>query len=90
MALFTQAFLRGARGVVADYAAIAQPWGFDVERIATPLIIFQEKDPNRMAARVGQPELVFESFYESHKLFERVITELSEIRAEYESPALLS
>ena len=32
MALFTQAFLHGAHGVVADYAAIAQPWGFDVER----------------------------------------------------------
>ena len=27
IALFTQAFLRGARGVVADYAALAQPWG---------------------------------------------------------------
>jgi pimeloyl-ACP methyl ester carboxylesterase len=40
MALFTQAFLRGAHGVVADYAAIAQPWGFEVERIDTPLTIF--------------------------------------------------
>ncbi len=37
MALFTQAFLRGAHGVVADYAAIAQPWGFDVGAITTPL-----------------------------------------------------
>jgi pimeloyl-ACP methyl ester carboxylesterase len=40
MALFTQAFLRGAHGVVADYAAIAQPWGFDVESITRPLALF--------------------------------------------------
>lgn len=40
MALFTQAFLSGARGVVADYAAIAQSWGFEVERIDTPLKVF--------------------------------------------------
>jgi pimeloyl-ACP methyl ester carboxylesterase len=40
MALFTQAFLHGASGVVADYAAIARPWGFDVERVETPLHLF--------------------------------------------------
>ncbi len=40
MALFTQAFLRGAYGVVADYAAIARPWGFDVEIIESPLHLF--------------------------------------------------
>ncbi len=40
MALFTQAFLRGAYGVVADYAAIARPWGFDVESIESPMAIF--------------------------------------------------
>jgi pimeloyl-ACP methyl ester carboxylesterase len=40
MALFTQAFTRGAHGVVADYAAIARPWGFDVEAITSPLALF--------------------------------------------------
>jgi pimeloyl-ACP methyl ester carboxylesterase len=40
MTLFTQAFLRGAYGVVADYAAIARPWGFDVESIESPLQLF--------------------------------------------------
>jgi pimeloyl-ACP methyl ester carboxylesterase len=40
MALFTQAFLRGARGVVADYAALAQPWGVEVGRIEVPVSIF--------------------------------------------------
>jgi pimeloyl-ACP methyl ester carboxylesterase len=40
MALFTQAFLHGAHGVVADYAALAQPWGIDVEGIGVPLAIF--------------------------------------------------
>jgi pimeloyl-ACP methyl ester carboxylesterase len=51
MALFTQAFLRGARGVVADYAAIAQPWGFDVERIATPLIVFHGDEDTMVPVR---------------------------------------
>jgi pimeloyl-ACP methyl ester carboxylesterase len=40
MALFTQAFLRGAAGVVADYAALSEPWGFKVELVETPLAIF--------------------------------------------------
>ena len=30
LALFTRAFERGSHGVVADYAALAKPWGFDV------------------------------------------------------------
>ena len=41
MALFTQAFTHGAAGVVDDYAALAQPWGFRVEDITVPLAIFQ-------------------------------------------------
>lgn len=46
LALFTQAFLRGARGVVDDYAAIAQPWGFDVTTIDLPMSIFHgDADP---------------------------------------------
>ena len=40
MALFTQAFTHGAHGVVADYAALAQPWGCAVEDIRVPLAIF--------------------------------------------------
>ena len=40
MALFTHAFLRGAHGVVADYAAIARPWGVAVERTEIPVAIF--------------------------------------------------
>jgi pimeloyl-ACP methyl ester carboxylesterase len=40
MALFTQAFLHGAHGVVADYAALAQPWGFAVDDIDVPMAIF--------------------------------------------------
>jgi pimeloyl-ACP methyl ester carboxylesterase len=54
MALFTQAFLRGARGVVADYAAIAQPWGFDVERIDTPLAIFHGDADTMVPLRHGE------------------------------------
>jgi pimeloyl-ACP methyl ester carboxylesterase len=41
IALFTQAFLRGARGVVDDYATLSQPWGFDVEQITLPLAVWQ-------------------------------------------------
>jgi pimeloyl-ACP methyl ester carboxylesterase len=33
LALFTRAFERGAHGVVADYAALARPWGFPVEAL---------------------------------------------------------
>jgi pimeloyl-ACP methyl ester carboxylesterase len=40
MALFTHAFLRGAGGVVADYAALAQPWGVAVEETTIPVAIF--------------------------------------------------
>jgi pimeloyl-ACP methyl ester carboxylesterase len=54
MALFTQAFLRGARGVVADYAAIAGPWGFAVEDIRTPLAIFHGDADTMVPLRHGQ------------------------------------
>ncbi len=39
--MFTDAFPRGARGVVDDYATIAEPWGFRVEDIAVPTTVFQ-------------------------------------------------
>ncbi|MGZ4736808.1 MAG: alpha/beta fold hydrolase [Acidimicrobiia bacterium] len=66
MALFTQAFLRGAYGVVADYAAIARPWGFDVESITTPMAIFHGdadtmvplRHSEELARRVRGSELI--------------------------------
>jgi len=33
LTLFTRAFEQGAHGVVADYAALARPWGFPVEEL---------------------------------------------------------
>jgi pimeloyl-ACP methyl ester carboxylesterase len=39
MALFTQAFLRGPAGVVADYAALAKPWDVDLAAIECPVLV---------------------------------------------------
>jgi pimeloyl-ACP methyl ester carboxylesterase len=36
--LFTRAFDHGARGIVADYAALAQPWGFDVTALQSSAV----------------------------------------------------
>jgi len=41
MALFTEAFTVGAGGVVADYAAIGQPWGVDPGAVRCPTTIWQ-------------------------------------------------
>ncbi len=41
MALFTQAFLNGSRGVVDDYRATSGPWGVDLGAITAPVGIFQ-------------------------------------------------
>ena len=65
MALFTHAFLRGARGVVADYAAIARPWGVAVERTEIPVAIFHGdadtmvplRHSEELAARVSTARL---------------------------------
>jgi pimeloyl-ACP methyl ester carboxylesterase len=54
MALFTQAFLRGAYGVVADYAAIARPWGFEVERASTPFSVFHGDADTMVPLRHGE------------------------------------
>ena len=54
MVLFTQAFLRGAHGVVADYAAIAQPWGIEVERIDVPMAIFHGDADTMVPVRHAQ------------------------------------
>jgi fermentation-respiration switch protein FrsA (DUF1100 family) len=66
MALFTQAFLRGARGVIDDYRAIGQPWGIDVTSVSVPVKVFQgDDDPmvpprhsQELASRVRGAELV--------------------------------
>jgi pimeloyl-ACP methyl ester carboxylesterase len=66
MALFTQAFLRSARGVVDDYRAIGQPWGVDLAAVTAPLKVFQgDADPmvparhsQELAQRVRGAELV--------------------------------
>jgi pimeloyl-ACP methyl ester carboxylesterase len=57
MALFTQAFLRGARGVVADYAALALPWGVAVENIEVPVAVFHG-DADTMVPLRHSEELV--------------------------------
>jgi pimeloyl-ACP methyl ester carboxylesterase len=58
MALFTQAFLEGARGVVDDYRAIAGPWGVDLDAIRVPVRIFQGTAdtmvPQRHSAELAQ------------------------------------
>jgi len=46
MALFTSAFLHGARGVIDDYRAVARPWGIDLAAIQAPVRIFHgDADP---------------------------------------------
>jgi pimeloyl-ACP methyl ester carboxylesterase len=54
MAVFTQAFLHGAHGVVADYAAIAQPWGVDLEAVDTPVAIFHGDADTMVPLRHGE------------------------------------
>jgi len=54
MALFTQAFLRGAHGVVADYAALAGPWGVAVEDIRVPTVIFHGDADSMVPLRHGE------------------------------------
>jgi len=66
IALFTKAFTHGAHGVVADYAALAQPWGLTVESIRVPTTIFHgDDDPmvplrhsEELAKRVPDAHLV--------------------------------
>ncbi len=41
MRLFTEAFVSGSRGVVADYAALAQPWGVDLGATRIPVSVWQ-------------------------------------------------
>jgi pimeloyl-ACP methyl ester carboxylesterase len=65
MALFTQAFLEGARGVVDDYRAIAGQWGVDLDAIKAPVRIFQgtadtmvpRRHSEELATRIAGAEL---------------------------------
>jgi pimeloyl-ACP methyl ester carboxylesterase len=65
MALFTQAFLEGARGVVDDYRAIAGQWGVDLDAIKAPVRIFQgtadtmvpRRHSEELAKRIAGAEL---------------------------------
>lgn len=51
MALFTQAFLNGSRGVVDDYRATSGPWGVDLGAITAPVGIFQGTADTMVPAR---------------------------------------
>src|SRR4030081_2020592 len=51
LAMFTQAFLHGARGVVDDYRAIGQPWGIDLAAISAPVKIFQGESDTMVPPR---------------------------------------
>jgi pimeloyl-ACP methyl ester carboxylesterase len=44
MALFTEAFTNGPRGVVDDYAAIARPWECDLSAVAMPVHVMHGSD----------------------------------------------
>lgn len=54
MALFLNAFLRGARGVVLDYQAIGRPWGVDLGAISGRVVVFQGDDDTMVPLRHGQ------------------------------------
>jgi pimeloyl-ACP methyl ester carboxylesterase len=54
MALFTQAFLRGAHGVVADYVALAQTWGVRVEDTKVPMAVFHGDADTMVPLRHGE------------------------------------
>jgi pimeloyl-ACP methyl ester carboxylesterase len=66
MATFTQAFLRGARGVVDDYRALSGPWGVDFDSIRVPVRIFHGtadtmvpvRHADELAARIAGAEVV--------------------------------
>ncbi|MEY2569409.1 MAG: hypothetical protein QOE35_3938 [Actinomycetota bacterium] len=51
IALFTEAFTNGAYGVVADYLAIAEPWGLDLESITVPMTIWHGDEDTMVPLR---------------------------------------
>jgi pimeloyl-ACP methyl ester carboxylesterase len=66
IALFTQAFLKGAGGVVDDYRAIGQLWGVDPATIDIPVMVLQGdadtmvplRHSEELAKRIPGAELV--------------------------------
>ena len=52
--MFTQAFLRGAHGVVADYISLAQPWGVRVEDTTVPMSVFHGDADTMVPLRHGE------------------------------------
>src|SRR5262249_20373725 len=54
IALFTQAFLHGAHGVVADYRALAQPWGVALDAISVPFTVFHGNADSMVPLRHGE------------------------------------
>jgi pimeloyl-ACP methyl ester carboxylesterase len=54
MALFTQAFTHGAHGVIADYVAIAQPWGVALDGIRVPMAVFHGDADSMVPLRHGE------------------------------------
>jgi len=65
LAVFTQAVLRGAGGVVDDYRALARPWEFPVEEVTLPTHLWHATDDvnvpfhhtEALAARLPHAEL---------------------------------
>jgi len=57
LVLFTEAVTRGTHGVVADYVAQSQPWGFAVEDIRVPLHCWHGTDDRTVPVRHSE-ELV--------------------------------
>jgi pimeloyl-ACP methyl ester carboxylesterase len=51
IALFTQAFMRGSRGVVDDYRALSGSWDVDLSAITVPTRIFQGGEDTMVPAR---------------------------------------
>ena len=66
IALFTQAFMRGARGVVDDYRALGGYWDVDLSAITVPTRIFQggedtmvpPRHSKELADRLATAELI--------------------------------
>jgi pimeloyl-ACP methyl ester carboxylesterase len=62
LGVFSQATLRGAQGIVLDYVALAKPWGFRVEDVASPAHLWHGTDDvnvpfnhsEQLAARLPQ------------------------------------
>jgi pimeloyl-ACP methyl ester carboxylesterase len=44
LGVFSQAVLRGTDGIIADYVALAHPWGFPVEEVRVPVRMWHGDD----------------------------------------------